>query len=327
VLVPDIATAGRRQLAMEGLGAEIRRVREATDVPLAAYNVSGEYAMIKAAAGQGIISSLVLLSDDLDEIDWEIMGGNTSFVENNYYGKGNQSERNAKYVPLAGAQEAFHNYTVDWTQERLEWSIDGQVVRTLSPGDAHGSYPQTPSYFKMGIWAGGDPKEPEGVREWAGGDTDYSKGPFTMTIANLTIHDYTTKATKYSYGDHSGSWESIKVDKTGPSNQAQIAQAPPPETVAQKWSGYSTGAKIAIIVAPSAVAGLLAIVGIICCFKQRALGRRERAIEDAMWEKRNAEMMAYRRQLATGNFAQTFGSQRQGGAYQPVPPRSPLAHM
>jgi porphobilinogen synthase len=31
----------------------IRRVREATDVPIAAYNVSGEYAMVKAAAAAG----------------------------------------------------------------------------------------------------------------------------------------------------------------------------------------------------------------------------------------------------------------------------------
>jgi porphobilinogen synthase len=31
----------------------IRRIKEATDMPLAAYNVSGEYAMIKAAAAQG----------------------------------------------------------------------------------------------------------------------------------------------------------------------------------------------------------------------------------------------------------------------------------
>jgi len=31
----------------------IRRVRETTDLPVAAYNVSGEYAMIKAAAQNG----------------------------------------------------------------------------------------------------------------------------------------------------------------------------------------------------------------------------------------------------------------------------------
>ena len=31
----------------------LRRVRETTDLPIAAYNVSGEYAMVKAAAGNG----------------------------------------------------------------------------------------------------------------------------------------------------------------------------------------------------------------------------------------------------------------------------------
>jgi porphobilinogen synthase len=33
----------------------IREVRDAVDVPVAAYNVSGEYAMIKAAAAAGMI--------------------------------------------------------------------------------------------------------------------------------------------------------------------------------------------------------------------------------------------------------------------------------
>lgn len=170
---------------------------------------------MQAAAGQGIISSLVLLSDDLDEIDWEIMGGNTTYIENNYYGKGNQSERNAKYFPATkGApQDDFHNYTVDWTQDRLQWWFDGEMIRELTPDDAGGNYPQTPCYFKMGIWAGGDPKEPKGVQEWAGGVTDYSKGPFIMHIANVTIEDYSKNATSYSYGDNSGKFESIKIDR------------------------------------------------------------------------------------------------------------------
>jgi len=32
----------------------IRRVRDAFDVPVGAYNVSGEYAMVKAAAQEGL---------------------------------------------------------------------------------------------------------------------------------------------------------------------------------------------------------------------------------------------------------------------------------
>lgn len=47
--------------------------------------------VMQAAKGVGIVSSVVLQSDDLDEIDWEFVGGNTSSVQSNYYGKGNTS--------------------------------------------------------------------------------------------------------------------------------------------------------------------------------------------------------------------------------------------
>jgi porphobilinogen synthase len=46
----------------------IRRVREATDVPLAAYNVSGEYAMIKAAAAQGLLDERAAVLEALTSI-------------------------------------------------------------------------------------------------------------------------------------------------------------------------------------------------------------------------------------------------------------------
>jgi porphobilinogen synthase len=46
----------------------IRRVRDATDVPLAAYNVSGEYAMIKAAAAQGLLDERAAVLEALTAI-------------------------------------------------------------------------------------------------------------------------------------------------------------------------------------------------------------------------------------------------------------------
>jgi porphobilinogen synthase len=46
----------------------IRRVREATDVPIAAYNVSGEYAMIKAAAAQGLLDERAAVLEALTSI-------------------------------------------------------------------------------------------------------------------------------------------------------------------------------------------------------------------------------------------------------------------
>src|SRR5829696_182594 len=46
----------------------IRRVKEATRVPVAAYNVSGEYAMVKAAAGAGLLDERVAVLEVLSGI-------------------------------------------------------------------------------------------------------------------------------------------------------------------------------------------------------------------------------------------------------------------
>ena len=46
----------------------IKAVRDAVDVPVAAYNVSGEYAMVEAAAAQGWISREPAINEVLTSI-------------------------------------------------------------------------------------------------------------------------------------------------------------------------------------------------------------------------------------------------------------------
>jgi porphobilinogen synthase len=46
----------------------IRRVRESTELPIAAYNVSGEYAMLKAAAAQGLLDERAAVLEALTGI-------------------------------------------------------------------------------------------------------------------------------------------------------------------------------------------------------------------------------------------------------------------
>ena len=46
----------------------IRRVRDSTDLPVAAYNVSGEYAMIKAAAAAGLLDERAAVLEALTGI-------------------------------------------------------------------------------------------------------------------------------------------------------------------------------------------------------------------------------------------------------------------
>ena len=168
----------------EGAQLSISASGESVTVETAFYIFWGSVELLfRAASGQGIISTLVLLSDDLDEIDWEIKGGNTSSVTCNYFGWGNTSQFNSEFIPTVGdgwgsqgAMGDLHNYTVVWNENQLEWLLDGESVRT-APYQKAGLWPQTPSFLKFGIWSAGDTnKQPKGTVKWAGGPTDWSKG-------------------------------------------------------------------------------------------------------------------------------------------------------
>lgn len=121
--------------------------------------------VIKAAPGVGIVSSAVLQSDNLDEIDWEWLGGNDQKVQTNYFGKGNTGTYNrAATHDNPANHDDFHTYTIDWTKSHVVWQIDGKTVRVLTPDSAEANqFPQTPMMVKVGVWAGGDPSNSEGT--------------------------------------------------------------------------------------------------------------------------------------------------------------------
>jgi len=168
--------------------------------------------VIQAAPGTGIVSSAVLQSDDLDEIDWEFLGGDGNNVQTNYFGKGDTSVYNREATfAAANNNQKFHTYTIDWTQDHVVWAIDGTTVRTLTPANADANqYPQTPMMIKVGAWAGGDSSNPQGTIQWAGGVTDYGAGPFNMYVQSISVTDYST-GSKYQYTDETGDWKSIQA--------------------------------------------------------------------------------------------------------------------
>lgn len=70
------------------------------------------------------------------------------------FGKGNTTTYNrAQYHDVSDTQGTFHTYTVDWNKDRIEWLIDGSVVRTLTYSDSltlgGQNYPQTPMRLKV----------------------------------------------------------------------------------------------------------------------------------------------------------------------------------
>lgn len=201
-----------------GAAFTIKRSGDSPRVQSKFYMMFGRFTVImKAAKGRGIVSSAILQSEALDEVDWEFLGQNTTHVLTNYFGKGNTSayDRGQDFRVETAPQDEFRNYTIDWTKDRIQWWLDGQLLRTLLPAQANGgkNYPQTPMNVRLSVWAGGDVKNNDpGVVQWAGGETNFKDGPFTMMVRELYVQDYTSAKT-YSWADmdKSGSWEKVKV--------------------------------------------------------------------------------------------------------------------
>ncbi|RAK78988.1 glycoside hydrolase family 16 protein [Aspergillus fijiensis CBS 313.89] len=207
--------SGSPTIGTEGVELTINEEGQAPTIATPFYIFFGEISVVmKASAGTGIISSIVLESDDLDEVDWEILGSYTTELQTDYFGKGDSSTSDRwTWEPVDGPQSTFHNYTLTWTPAALTWSIDGTAQRTLTYSDAADGtrYPQTPSRIKIGIWAGGDPNNSAGTISWAGGETNYSQAPFTMVVQTVDIVNY-YPAESYTYSDESGDFESIVME-------------------------------------------------------------------------------------------------------------------
>ncbi|KAK3988430.1 putative glycosidase crf1 [Cladorrhinum sp. PSN332] len=251
---------------------------------------------MRAAHGTGVISSIMFLSDNLDEIDWEFFGGNDTVAQSNYFGKNSSSFVNAGYHPVpGGVQNDFHNYTTVWTKDYLDFYVDGNKVRTLLPQDADNGrlYPQTPMRLWIGIWAGGDPDLPPGTREWAGGDTDYSKGPYTMHVKSVSVNDFSS-GKEYIYTDKTGSWESIKVVE-GESTAAEVYNKVPEKTLGEKWNDLPNTAKIAVYASGAGVGGILLMVGLFYCIRQRRRGAAEAKAAVARAEQDRLELEGFKR--------------------------------
>ena len=204
------ASGGTPEYGADGVTFTVAKSGDAPQLTSVFYIMFGRVEItMKCAPGAGIVSSFVLQSDDLDEIDMEWLGADDATVQTNYFGKGQTGAFDrGQFNPAANNQADYITYAVDWTSDRLVWYVGDTAVRTLTFDDANGQYPQTPMQVKFGAWSGGDSANAAGTISWARGPTDYSQGPFTMAVKSVKVTDYST-GKEYQYGDTSGSWTSI----------------------------------------------------------------------------------------------------------------------
>ncbi|KAH0386804.1 carbohydrate-binding module family 50 protein, partial [Aureobasidium melanogenum] len=255
-LPPGWTLSNYASLNFSSKGAEFT-VAKRFDSPQLFSNFYVHYARVEVvaqvASGIGIVSSAVLLSDDLDEIDLEFSGNNfgdtVSKGQNNYYGKGITGDYDrASFFDVASPQTQFHTYTVDWTSTALTWSVDGTIVRTLYAANADNGthqYPQTPAKFQLGIWAAGDYGNAWGTVSWAGGYTDYTQAPFTMYVKSVQITNY-NPAYAYNYTDNSGSSGSIKYLSAPAVSSSSTTSTPTSSTGTQTKSTGSSSVAVKV---------------------------------------------------------------------------------
>lgn len=248
---------------------------------------------LKASPGKGIISSIMFLSDDLDEVDWEFIGGDNSNASTNYFGKGFEDFTKGEQHVVGGVQDGYHNYTIVWTKEALDFYINGNLVRKTLAKDAGKYYPQTPMRVNLGIWAGGDPRNKKGTIEWAGGETDYNKGPYTMYVKSAQVEDYSS-GKEYTFTDKTGSWESIKIT-AGESKAVEVITAPPEKSMADKWNELPSTAKTAIYASAAGLGTVIVAFAIFYCIRQRRHGSRQAKIAEAKYQEERLELDRFKK--------------------------------
>ncbi|KAJ3363727.1 hypothetical protein GGF31_000884 [Allomyces arbusculus] len=137
-------------------------------------------ARIKVAAGPGVISSFITKTDikdtQGDEIDFEMLGGHPQEVQTNFYWNGQiEYNRGAKWNMSSGSTtDDYHVYTIDWNADRIQWLVDGNVIRTVTPKEVDNKYPRQVGRVFFSVWDGGC-NLPPGTVQWAGGPTPWCK--------------------------------------------------------------------------------------------------------------------------------------------------------
>lgn len=157
---------------------------------------------MKSSRGAGVITAFITFSDVKDEIDYEFRGYNLTDPQSNFYSHGLLNYTNFRDEESTDTYENWHTYEIDWAEDKLDWILDGKVVRTLLKNDTYNAtadvyhYPQTPSRIQLSLWPGGAKNQGAGTIEWAGGEIDWNSqdikdyGYYYALFKDLNVETY-----------------------------------------------------------------------------------------------------------------------------------------
>ncbi|KAH8601278.1 concanavalin A-like lectin/glucanase domain-containing protein [Bisporella sp. PMI_857] len=190
-------------------------------------------ATFRTSRGQGVVTAFILLSDVKDEIDYEFVGVDLETAQTNFYWHGVPNYSNSKNITLSDTFNNYHTYEIDWTPDKITWSVDGQPGRVKERKDTWNAtsnrwdFPQTPARVQLSLWPGGLPTNAEGTINWAGGLVDWNSediknnGYYYAAFQSVEISCYnansapgTNKGKSYTYNNIAGTNNTV-VDGDG----------------------------------------------------------------------------------------------------------------
>ncbi|KAI9704991.1 MAG: hypothetical protein M1836_006771 [Candelina mexicana] len=137
-------------------------------------------AKLRTSRGKGVVTAFILLSDVKDEIDFEFVGADLLNAQSNYYFQGITNYDQGKNLSISDTYNNEHTYEIDWTPEKITWSIDGKQLRSQTKAETWNAtsnqyhYPQTPARIQLSLWPAGGASNAKGTVDWAGGQIDWN---------------------------------------------------------------------------------------------------------------------------------------------------------
>jgi len=151
---------------------------------------------VAAPTVAGIITAVILMADQGDEIDVELVGGDPAHWQTNMFAP-SQKDLQPLFGVFGSVEDVpspdpiisvAHKYTIDWNKDRIEWSIDGNTIRTLNKENAINNgllrYPSHPSRIQLGIW---DASSDVGTSEWGRGPVNWNDAPHSVKVVVKSV--------------------------------------------------------------------------------------------------------------------------------------------
>ena len=169
----DYITAGPGTVTLEFDGADTSgKPFTGSEIQSDQFYSYGTFEVEMQASGTpGVVSSFFLYSntffgaDKHVEIDFEFLGGQTEFVQVNYYYANEKLGSNGSVsVPLGfDASTGVHTYTIDWQPDSIQWLADGNLIYEITSETGSIPIPDEPMKIFASIWTGG-----ENLENWHG---------------------------------------------------------------------------------------------------------------------------------------------------------------